>query len=89
MEITFNKYTDNTHINTECSESTAVKELFIIVKGDDDEVFVGVTYRSGDKWRYFVPASIILANLGMESVGRFVATVVKPNATFADSWLSI
>ena len=82
MEITFNKYETNTHILINCEDSTAVSKVYIVVD-DEAEAFVGVTFKSGAHWGYSVPANVILANLGEKSVGRFVASVIKPNATYA------
>lgn len=68
----------------DCENSTAVSCVAIMPVFDEgDNAFVSVKFRSGDEWGYFVPTSIILIGLGEQSVGRFVATVVKPNATFA------
>ena len=82
MEITFEKYNNNTHININCKYSTAVSDVTMIVD-DSDSVHVSVGFKSGDRWGYSVPANVILANLSEESVGRFVASVVKPNATYS------
>jgi hypothetical protein len=82
MEITFEKYNSNTYIDINCKHSTAVSDVTVIVD-DSDNVHVLVDFKSGDSWGYIVPAHVILANLGEESVGRFVASVIKPNATYA------
>lgn len=85
MEITFNRYETNTHILVNCKGSTAVSDVHMIVD-DGADVYVSVVFKSGDEWGYFVPANVILANLSEESVGRFVASVVKPNATYATNF---
>lgn len=69
----------------DCENSTAVSKVvvspFTGVRGE--EAFVHVIFRSGAEWAYFVPNMVVLVGLGEHSVGRFVASVVKPNATYA------
>ena len=65
----------------DCSGSSAVEKAWLKVEGDTVSFFI--TYASGAEWVYDVPAGVALAGLGMESVGRFVNLVLKPNATSA------
>ena len=66
-----------------CEDSTAVSKVVVTVRTEFGEAFVHVAYRSGAEWGYFVPNSVVLVGLGERSVGRFVASVIKPNATYA------
>jgi len=70
-------------VKVDCSNSTAVSEVYIRLHLDKTS-FVTVKYRSGDEWDYFVPTPALVAGLGEKSVGRFVATVIKPNATYSN-----
>lgn len=74
---------DNIFLMVDCDDSTAVSRLTLSIDIRSLESYACVTYRSGDEWGYFVPTRALLAGLGESSVGRFVATVVKPNATHA------
>lgn len=65
-------------VDIDCSGSSAVTEAWFRV--EDEEARFFITYSSGAKWVYKVPAGVALAGLGMESVGRFVNLVLKPNA---------
>lgn len=63
----------------DCSDSSAVKDAWFTVDGE--VAWFQVTYTSGAHWAYKVPVGVdLLAGLGMESVGRFVNSVLKPNA---------
>ena len=64
----------------DCSGSSAVEDAWFKVEGD--VAWFYITYTSGARWAYCVPASVALAGVGMESVGRFVNLVLKPNATY-------
>lgn len=68
-----------TSTDIDCSGSSAVKEAWFKVHGE--VAWFYITYTSGAQWAYKVPAGVALAGLGMESVGRFVNLVLKPNAT--------
>jgi hypothetical protein len=67
----------------DCEGSTAVSSVWVTPNHDKDTAIVLVTYRSGDSWGYIMPLAVALVGLGEKSVGRFVASFVKPNATFA------
>lgn len=73
--------TNETWFVVDCDSSTAVSDVTIHPNLDDNS-FVRVTYKSGDKWGYMIPTSVLLLGLSEQSVGRFVATFVKPNAEF-------
>lgn len=85
MNITTIPRTDRTALLVvDCEDSTAVSKVIVSPFATSrDETFVHVVYRSGAEWGYFVPNIVALIGLGERSVGRFVASVVKPNATYA------
>lgn len=86
MNITTIPRTDRTALLVvDCEDSTAVSKVVVspFATSAGDETFVHVVYRSGAEWGYFVPNIVALVGLGERSVGRFVASVVKPNATYA------
>lgn len=84
MNITTIPHTDQTAmLVVNCEDSTAVSKVVVTVRTGFGEAFVRVVYRSGADWGYFVPNIAVLVGLGEKSVGRFVASVIKPNATYA------
>lgn len=63
----------------DCSASSAVKDAWFTIDGE--VAWFQITYTSGTHWAYKVPVdAVLLVGLGMESVGRFVNLVLKPNA---------
>lgn len=66
----------------DCSQSTAVTHVCIVLRGGQSEHGVIVHWASGDKWVYLVPTDTIIANLGLESVGQF-ANAMKNEARFS------
>lgn len=84
MKLTELKCGKNHFTDIDCSDSSAVKDAWF--KVEDNMAQFQITYASGAKWVYRVPVdAVLLVGLGMESVGRFVNLVLKPNANRAFS----
>lgn len=71
----------------DCQNSNAISKAFYSVsEAFAGEIQINVTYATGREYTYYVPADKFYPNLGMESVGRFVNLVVKPNATWVKEY---
>ena len=79
MKLTELKSPDFHCTEIDCSGSDAVRDAWFKMEGDMAKFFIA--YTSGQQWVYKVPVdAVLLVGLGMESVGRFVNLVLKPNA---------
>ena len=84
MKITTRKYSvpaNKTVLDVDCEHSSAVQRVVLYITPDEDDMTALVTYRSGSSWFYHLPLTVGLLGLSEASVGRFVATVLKTNAT--------
>lgn len=72
MNITTNTFQDLTFLKPDCSNSTAVRHISILLHDSPlNDRCVLVCWANGDEWAYHVPLKAILANIGVESVGQF------------------
>lgn len=71
-------------INLDCADSACANGVTIIIYDNIQSASVIVTYKNGDKWGYEIAdIKALMLGLGLDSVGRFVSTVVKPLSTFS------
>lgn len=75
-------YDNITFVRPDCSQSTAITYMSILLSSEKDEQSVIIGWLNGDQWVYHVPTTILIANLGLESVEQF-ANVVKREARFS------
>lgn len=66
----------------DCSQSTAVTHVSIVLRGGDDEPAVIVHWANGEQWAYLVTMTTLISNLGLESVGEF-ADAMKREARYS------
>lgn len=88
MKITtFPNTLGNAHMEIDCKDSTAVKQIAIIMHKTISPRSLGewvcITWANGDRWGYFIPIDTLLPLFGEESVGRF-ANAIKRGATWSD-----
>lgn len=66
-------------IRLDCADSVCASSVDIIIYAGIEPVSVLVTYKNGDRWGYRITdTNALMVGLGLDSVGRFVSTVVKP-----------
>jgi hypothetical protein len=87
MNITTNNFTHSdgsvSFIGLDCADSVCADSVEIIVYAGIQNATVLVTYKNGDRWGYRIEdLNALMVGLGLDSVGRFVSTVVKPLSTF-------
>jgi len=71
-------------IGLNCADSVCADSVEIIIHDNIESATVLVTYKSGDKWGYEIAdIKALMIGLGLDSVGRFVSTVVKPMSVFS------
>lgn len=83
MNITTNNFTHPdgsvSFIGLDCADSVCASSVEIMVYAGIENVTVLVTYKNGDRWGYRITdTNALMVGLGLDSVGRFVSTVVKP-----------
>jgi hypothetical protein len=88
MNITTNNFTHSdgsvSFIGLDCADSVCADSVEIIIYAGIQNATVLVTYKNGDRWGYRVEdLNALMVGLGLDSVGRFVSTVVKPLSTFS------
>ena len=89
MNITTNNFTYSTgsasFIKLDCADSVCAESVTIVIYAEHcKSATVLVTYKNGDEWGYEIADLMaLMVGLGLDSVGRFVSTVVKPLSTFS------
>jgi hypothetical protein len=91
MNITTNNFTYPTgsvsFIKLDCTDSVCAESVNIVIYAKHcKSATVLVTYKNGDQWGYEIADLMaLMVGLGLDSVGRFVSTVVKPLSTFSSN----
>jgi hypothetical protein len=91
MNITTNNFTYPTgsvsFIKLDCTDSVCAESVNIVIYAKHcKSATVLVTYKNGDQWGYEISDLMaLMVGLGLDSVGRFVSTVVKPLSTFSSN----
>jgi hypothetical protein len=89
MNITTDNFTYPTgsvsFIKLDCTDSVCAESVNIVIYAKHcKSATVLVTYKNGDQWGYEIADLMaLMVGLGLDSVGRFVSTVVKPLSTFS------